>query len=135
MYFNDSMLRIFIFWSTAEIFIVSVMGKVSKMWYIGRAPPGRFEYDKINGFFTPQKAKSTCESDIQCGGFTFKGSKNITNHKREVYFFHFVSEQVSSLKEYIKYPHWTTYISRRDYIVISGQYNIKTCNNTKSLNE
>ena len=135
MYFNDKMWRLFIFLSTVEIFIVSVIGKVSKKWHIGRVPPGRFEYDRINGFFTPQRAKRVCESDSQCGGFTFKGPKNITDHKQEVYFFHFVSDQVLSLREYMKYPHWTTYISSKDYVVISGKYDIKNCNNTKLLQE
>ena len=134
MYFDDILWRLFILWSMLEMFIASGNAKNSKKWHIGRVPPGRFEYDGINGFFTPQRAKSICESDIQCGGFTFKGSKNITNKKSEVYFFHFVSDQIVSLNEYIKYPHWTTYISLRDYVVIAGQYNTIYFNNTKLLN-
>ena len=116
-----------------EVIIGSVIGKVSNTWYIGRVPPGSFEYEKLNGFLTPEMARRLCKNDIQCGGFTFKGSKNIKNRKSKVYFFHYVSDDIVSLREYMKFPHWTTYITPRDFVVISGQYNTKYYNNTKIL--
>ena len=91
-------------------------------WIVGRIPPSKFEYEKLNGFYSEEKAMVLCENDLQCGGFTFKGrikSKEI----REVYFFHFIHVEASSLEEYRKYPHWTSYIvGSRDCIVLSGHY-------------
>ena len=92
-------------------------------WLIGRTPPSIFEYPRINGFYTPKQAQSICEKDIQCGGFTFKGSKKIMHTVPEVYFFHFINESSSYLTTEIRYPHWTTYIiASRDHIVVSGSY-------------
>ena len=91
-------------------------------WCVGRIPPSRFEYKKINGFYTSLQAKKLCEKDIQCGGFTFKGTKHGID-KKEIYFFHFVADDRISLSEYLKYPHWSTYIvSSRDFVVIRGRY-------------
>ena len=91
-------------------------------WCVGRIPPSRFEYEKINGFYTSLQAKKLCENDIQCGGFTFKGTKHGID-KKEIYFFHFVADDQISLNEYLKYPHWSTYIvSSRDFVAIRGSY-------------
>ena len=93
-----------------------------KNWHVGRVSPSHFEYPDINGYFTPLNAKSICEDDLQCGGFTFKGTKEHLD-EREVYFFHFVREDEHSLSEYMEYPHWTTYIvGSRNYVMIPGQY-------------
>ena len=93
-----------------------------KGWSVGRIPPSRFEYEKINGFYTSLQAKKLCENDIQCGGFTFKGTKHGVD-KREIYFFHFVADAQISLEDYLKYPHWSTYIvSSRDFVIIRGRY-------------
>ena len=94
-----------------------------KQWFIGRTPPSIFEYPRINGFYSPRQAQSICEKDIQCGGFTFKGSKKIIHTTPEVYFFHFINESSSYLTTEIRYPHWTTYIiGSRDHIVVGGSY-------------
>ena len=96
--------------------------KLRKSWFIGRTPPSSFEYSKLNGFYSPKEAKNICEGDIQCGGFTFKGTKRIKSIIPEVYFFHYINEKSDYLTKNIKYPHWTTYIvGSRDYIVINGQ--------------
>ena len=96
--------------------------KPRKSWFVGRTPPSSFEYSKLNGFYTPKEAKNLCEQDIQCGGFTFKGTKTIKYIVPEVYFFHYINEKSDYLTENIKYPHWTTYIvGSRDYIVINGE--------------
>ena len=99
-----------------------VKGK-EKRWFIGRTPPSIFEYSRINGFYSPKKAQYMCERDLQCGGFTFKGSKKIKYTIPEVYFFHFINESSSYLTTDIQYPHWTSYIiGSRDHIVVSGSY-------------
>ena len=93
-----------------------------KSWHVGRVPPSKFEYGKLNGFYSAEMAQKICNSDIRCGGFTFKGTKT-NGGVKEIYFFHVVYDDTSSLQEYIKYPHWTTYIvTSRDYIVLPGEY-------------
>ena len=102
---------------------IQVGGKVYKSWFIGRVPPSSFEYEQLNGFYSPKRAKYLCERDFQCGGFTFKGTTNNSTNKVEIYFFHFISDQASYLTTEIQYPHWTTYIDgNKDYIVIKGSY-------------
>ena len=107
-----------------QIYFSSGMGKGrTNRWLIGRTPPSIFEYSGLNGFYSPKQAQSICETDLQCGGFTFKGSKKIKYTIPEVYFFHFINESSSYLTTDIKYPHWTSYIiGSRDHIVVSGSY-------------
>ena len=94
-----------------------------KRWYVGRTPPSSFEYYTINGFYTPKQAQAVCEKDLQCGGFTFKGTKMIKDMIPEVYFFHYIDENSKYITTEIKHPHWTTYIvGSRDYIIIGGSY-------------
>ena len=103
--------------------ITSSKERTEKRWYIGRTPPSCFEYSKINGYYTPKQAKTICEKDVQCGGFTFKGSQWIKYVIPEVYFFHFINDSSAYLTTDIKYPHWTSYIvGSRDYILVSGSY-------------
>ena len=109
------------------------MGTV-KRWLIGRTPPSIFEYPGINGFYSPKQAQSICETDLQCGGFTFKGSKKIKYTIPEVYFFHFINESSSYLTTEIKYPHWTSYIvGSRDHIIVSGSYPSHDCTSWRTL--
>ena len=105
-------------------------------WYCGRIPPSSFEYSGINGFHSPTRAQMICENDVQCGGFTFKGTKRATDIIPEVYFFHFINETSSHLKPEIEYPHWTSYIvGSRDHIMISGSYSSNdSANNWRRLN-
>ena len=104
-------------------FCIGFIEGKEKRWYIGRTPPSSFEYHKINGFYAPKQARNVCEMDLQCGGFTFKGSKRIKYITPEVYFFHYINESSSYLTTEIKYPHWTTYIvGSRDHIVVAGSY-------------
>ena len=103
-------------------FECSVIANSMKGWCVGRIPPSRFEYEKINGFYAPLQATKICENDIQCGGFTFKGTKHGVDMK-EIYFFRFVADDQISLSEYLKYPHWSTYIvGTRDFVVVPGRY-------------
>ena len=104
-----------------------------KSWHLGRVPPSKFEYGKLNGFYSAEMAQKICNSDIRCGGFTFKGTKT-NGGVKEIYFFHVVYDDTSSLQEYIKYPHWTTYIvTSRDYIVLPGEYFGEYKNVTSSI--
>ena len=107
-----------------QIYFSSGMEKGrANRWLVGRTPPSIFEYSGINGFYSPKQAQSICEADLQCGGFTFKGSKKIKYTIPEVYFFHFINESSSYLTTDIQYPHWTSYIiGSRDHIVVSGSY-------------
>ena len=89
-----------------------------KNWYIGRAPPTQFEYDRINGYYSPDQAKEICENDIQCGGFTFKGTRQNVERKN-VYFFHYIDFDDP---QNLKYPHWTIYVPNRKYSAIMGNY-------------
>ena len=88
-------------------------------WFIGRVPPGRFEYPQNNGWMLPHKAAKLCEYDIQCGGFTFKGSKDIVRNY-EIYFFHYIDVKAFAPKE-VLYPHWTSYIiCSRKFVMLNG---------------
>ena len=104
-------------YSIIEISMVSSYVKHYKKWHFGRVPPSRFEYDKLNGYYSIKHAKEICENDLQCGGFTFKGTKH-DKLKRSIYFFHFINFQY----EYMKYSHWTSYIPDRTYVVLPGNY-------------
>ena len=105
-----------------NIKVISTEKLVDRNWYVGRVPPLQFEYPDINGYFTPSNAMLICENDLQCGGFTFKGSKEHED-EREIYFFHFVRDDEQSLREYMEYPHWTTFIvGSRNYVMIPGHY-------------
>ena len=104
------------------IWLYFVNAVSAKGWYVGRVPPSRFEYEKLNGFYTNKQAKRLCEYDIQCNGFTFKGAKE-SRGKKEMYFFRFVPDSLISFRNYLKYPHWTTYIvTSRDYVIVFGRY-------------
>ena len=126
----------FVYMMFAQLYLSVGMAKgKGKRWFIGRTPPSSLEYSKINGFYSPKQAKSICEKDLQCGGFTFKGSKKIMHSIPEVYFFHYINETSSYLTTEIKYPHWTSYIvGSRDYIAVSGSYPSHDCVDWRRLN-
>ena len=110
--------------------------KTRRKWFVGRVPPSYFEYPKLNGFYSPKQAKYICERDLQCGGFTFKGTKNGTYFVPEMYFFHFINQNADYLTTEIKYPHWTTYVvGSRDYVVIRGKYDLEGSNQTGTIHK
>ena len=95
-------------------------------WFVGRVPPSMFEYPNLNGFYSPKDAKSLCERDLQCGGFTYKGARNEASFVPEIYFFHYINESANYLTTEVKYSHWTTYVvGSRDYVAICGKYNFE----------
>ena len=77
---------------------------------------GNFEYHEINGFYKPSEALKRCERDQACGGLTFKGTPlkfgTLGKMKYEVYFFHYVPEDVFE-KNKTQYFHWTSYVADR----------------------
>ena len=84
----------------------------------------------------PKKAERLCERDLQCGGFTFKGVRNVTGFVPEIYFFHFVNESAKYLTTEIKYPHWTTYVvGSRRYVAIRATYNIEGTSQRETIYE
>ena len=102
-------------------------------WHVGRVPPSKFEYGKLNGFYLLETAQKICNTDIRCGGFTFKGTKT-NGEAKEIYFFHVVYDDTSSLKEYMRYPHWKIYIvTSGDFIVLSGHYFAESGNESSGI--
>ena len=137
------MIMSFTWLQARHIYIISIQISFStcmvkqdvKRWFGGRTPPSSFEYPSINGFYSPKQAQIICERDIQCGGFTFKGAKNVRDIVPEVYFFHFIHETSNYLTTEIEHPHWTSYIvGSRDYIIISGIFYTNTSGNWRNVN-
>ena len=75
-----------------EIFLIFLVGifELEGKFYPGRIRPGRFEYPRLNGWMKVDEAVEKCESDLACGGFTFKGSFATKDVLMEMYFFHIV---------------------------------------------
>ena len=46
---------------------------------VGRISEGQFEYSELNGWMTPRRARSLCEENSQCGGFTYKVKQQNNN--------------------------------------------------------
>ena len=112
-------LLVHVFAITFAKLVTSLYNEVGyNTWYIGRAPPSKFEYDKINGYYSPDQDKTICENDIQCGGFTFKGTRK-SSERKHIYFFHYINYED---EKNLRYPHWTIYVPSRKYIVIIGKY-------------
>ena len=102
-------------------------------WFVGRISPSRFEYSAINQFCWPKKAIHICEADLQCAGFTFKGTKTVNMSKPEIYFFHFVNENDEAITTKIRYPHWSSYIVSRHIVLINASYEILPNDNVRVL--
>ena len=53
--------------------------KASKNPTVAKTFVGKFkttdclEYEELNGWMTPKTAKRTCDEDLACAGFTYKG--------------------------------------------------------------
>ena len=107
-----------------------------KRWYIGRVPPSSFEYPTLNGFYSPKEAQQICEKNLQCAGFTFKGTKKASSFVPEILFFHYIDLNAPYITTEIKYPHWTTYIvGSRDYVVLLGSYDSSSCDVGRIISE
>ncbi len=68
------------------------------LYFIGIFQPkckktiGRFEYPELNALLTPSDARSSCDADLHCAGFTYRGTKGATQ-KFNVKFFRFISRE------------------------------------------
>ena len=80
---------------------------------VGRIPPGNFEYPQLNGFYSPKKAIQVCDSDPECAGFTYKGTRSLLKRKYEIYFFHFVVDNIFENSTEQQYYHWTSYVVKK----------------------
>ena len=60
---------------------------VLSSFLIGRLREGQWEYTRLNGWLTPDRAKLRCDRDTRCGGFTYQGVLGSTMTE-EVFFFH-----------------------------------------------
>ena len=60
-----------------------------------------------------------CEEDLQCGGFTFKGSKD-AQLKYDMYFFHYINEK-EMMKNSVRFSHWSTYVvESRSFVILKA---------------
>ncbi|XP_059080971.1 uncharacterized protein LOC131878854 [Tigriopus californicus] len=87
-------------------------------YFIGQVPPGQFEYSELHGVYTPTEATQLCEEDLQCAGFTFKG----TPHEEQKYltnFFHYIPKSVEKHLDHSR-PEWSTYRNKRPFLAFSG---------------
>ena len=81
---------------------------------VGRLREGQYEHPALNGWMTPHRARTRCERDKTCGGFTYKGF--ITNdhtQKFKIFFFHLVLNYEDGPEVW----NWVTYKAERDHIV------------------
>ena len=95
------------------LFLVS---DVFTEFYAGRIKPGKFEYPKMNGWMLVEEAKTKCENDLACGGFTFKGSYKTLNRLMEIYFFHIIPSNKDD-----NYFYWSTYKVNRNFVKLPNR--------------
>ena len=54
------------------LFILPASETLQSGFSVGRISEGQFEYSELNGWMTPRRARSLCENNSECGGFTYK---------------------------------------------------------------
>ena len=85
---------------------------------VGRLREGQYEYPRLNGWMTPQRARSRCEKDLTCGGFTYKGFiTNDQTQKFKIFFFHLVLNYEDDLENW----NWVTYKAKREFLVFANK--------------
>ena len=80
-------------------------------------PDPALELSRINGFYTPEEASTLCEKNLECAGFTFRGSKNV-GQKFRTYFFRFVGQKSFEDAKRAGNWIWTSYRVRRPFVAI-----------------
>ena len=68
-----------------------------------------------------RQAKLLCDEDSKCGGFTYKGNRNLLNKDYNIFFFHLlinVEKDLNSLK-------WTIYKADREFLTFPGVFKRK----------
>ena len=87
--------------------------QINAEFKIGRLREGQFEYPRLNGWMTPDRAKRRCDKDEKCGGFTYKGFITTDQHQKfNIYFFHLILNFEDSVEVW----NWVTYKSEKEYI-------------------
>ena len=82
---------------------------------VGRLNPDPgFELNRLNGFYTPDEAANLCEKNVECAGFTFRGSKG-ASQKFGVKFFRFVAQKTFEDAKKGGNWIWTSYRVKRSF--------------------
>ena len=92
-------------------------------YFVGRIPPEQFEYRELskNNWMSPNEAARLCETDLECAGFTFRGSKDVLHLATSIYFFHhFPADLLDQPSEYS--ASWVSYRAKRPFVVFKGSY-------------
>jgi len=106
--------------------------KVDSSFFVGKldATSSSVEYQHIIGgegqlggqfqvLLTPKKARTLCEADLQCAGFTYKGAKDL-GQKFHMNFFHYIPESaVASAKSSGDWT-WTSYKVSRPFVILNA---------------
>jgi hypothetical protein len=86
----------------------------------------------LNGLFRPKISVKICESDISCGGFTFKGTASSSGKQKfQTNFFHFFQEEFfgKNNKKRKQFYHWTSYkVRSRKFVKLPKKYKIGSSN-------
>ena len=94
------------------VILLVIISAVKSSFIIGRLREGQFEYPRLNGWLTPERAKLRCDRDKLCGGFTYNGVKGSKNQE-EVFFFHLAVNFEGGPESWS----WVTYTpDNRDFI-------------------
>ena len=68
-----------------------------------------------------REAKLLCDEDSQCGGFTYKGSRKLSDKEYSIFFFHIlmnIEQDIHSLK-------WTVYKADKEFLTFQGVFQRK----------
>ncbi len=88
---------------------------------VGRLPVADgFDYDGLRGRHRPDEAAEACEADLECAGFTFRGSRT-ADVDAVTFFRRYVSAQDFRRLRSNPDPkrfHWTSYRVRRNFVLL-----------------
>lgn len=90
-------------------------------FFVGKLSAGQcLEYVDLNGLMTPTEAKKSCDEDLFCAGFTYKGAKG-HNQRFDIYFFKYIPKSgVAQAKKANDWT-WTSYKVQRPFVLIDIQ--------------
>lgn len=87
-------------------------------WLVGRVREGQYELPALNGWMTPYRARTRCDRDQTCGGFTYKGFiTSDQTQKFKIFFFHLVLNYEDDLENW----NWVTYKAEREFLVFANK--------------
>jgi hypothetical protein len=100
---------------------------------VGRLNPDPgFELNRLNGFYTPDEAANLCERNVECAGFTFRGSKG-ASQKFGVKFFRFVGQKTFEEAKKGGNWIWTSYRVKRSFVAIFHRKPSKDLTDTSNV--